>query len=128
MTEFYTVRHIDNSRLRRPASAHRLKDCARRAGWGVLLALFSLAYAWQHFQCIQLRYQIETLDAERERAAGLNQQLRIEAATLSSPGRIDDMAKQLGLTVPVPGQISPVEGPAGAEMAQARNTVLPVRP
>ena len=53
------------------------------------------------------------------RAAELNQELQIEVATLRSPMRIDALArKQLGLTVPVPGQVAPAEAPSDAVLAR----------
>ena len=121
MTEFYTVKQIDNSRLVRAVAPHRLRECCRLVALGGLLAGVALLYAWQHFECIQLRYQLEELKSARAQAAELNQQLRLEVAGLRSPMRIDVIARrQLGLTVPVPGQVAPVEGPAEAVLAQGR--------
>ncbi len=121
MTEFYTVKRIDNSRLVRPVAPHRLRECCRLVALGGLLAGVALLYAWQHFQCIQLRYQLEEVKTERAQTAELNQQLKLEVAALRSPMRIDAIARrQLGLSVPVPGQIAPVEGPSEAVLAQAR--------
>jgi cell division protein FtsL len=119
-TEFYTVKRIDNSRLRRQVAPKRFQDYARVAALGGILAAGGLLYAWQHFQCIQLGYLREELKAERAQALELNQQLKLEAAALSAPMRIDAIARQLGLTVPVPGQVAPVPAPAGAVLARAR--------
>ena len=106
MTEYHTVKRIDNSRLMRPAAASRLRDFWRSWRTGAALAACLLFYAWQHFECIQVRYQIERLDTERGAAADLNHQLQLEVATLRSPMRVDTIARnQLGLTVPVPGQV-----------------------
>ncbi len=121
VAEFHTVKRIDNSRLVRPADPHRLRHCVRWAGLTALLAAGVLLYAWQHFQCIQLGYRIEELKAEREQAAQMNLQLKLEAAALRSPMRIDAIARrELGLTVPLPGQVVPVTAPVGAVLAQAR--------
>ncbi len=121
MTEFYTVKQIDNSRLTRPAAPGRLQECCRLLALGGVLAGVVLLYAWQHFQCIQLRYQLEELKSERAQAAEFNQQLKLEVAGLRSPMRIDAIARrQLGLSVPVPGQIAPLEGPSEAVLAEAR--------
>ena len=120
MTEFHTVRAIDNSRLVRRAAPQRMREMARLVGLGGLVALVALLYAWQHFADIQLRYQLESLKSQRAQAAELNQELRLEVAGLQSPERIDQIARlQLGLTAPVPGQIAPVEGPAEPVMAEA---------
>ncbi len=119
-TEFYTVKRIDNSRLRRPVATNRFQDYARVAALGGILAAGGLCYAWQHFQCLQLGYQMEELKAEKAQALELNQQLKLESAALSAPGRIDAIARQLGLTAPVPGQVEAVQAPPGAVVAQAR--------
>jgi cell division protein FtsL len=121
MTEYHTVKRIDNSRLVRPASPARLREFWRRVAAGAGLAACLLFYAWQHFECIQLRYNIEQLQSERMQATELNQQLHLEIATLRSPMRVDAIARrQLGLTVPAPGQVAPVQGPSDAVLAQAR--------
>jgi len=121
MTEFFTIKQIDNSRLVRVAAPNRLRECCRLLALGGLLAGGALFYAWQHFQCIQLRYKLEELKSERAQVAELNQQLKLEVAALRSPMRIDAIARgRLGLTVPVAGQIAPMQGPSEAVLAQAR--------
>jgi cell division protein FtsL len=121
MTEYHTLKRIDNSRLVSFAPPAELKEFWRRVGVGAAMAACLLFYAWQHFDCIQVRYRIEQLDAQRTRSAELNEQLHLEIATLRSPMRVDAIARnQLGLTVPVPGQVSPVEGPSSAMLADAR--------
>ena len=93
------------------------------------MAACLLSYAWQHFECIQIRYHIEQLDSERAKAVELNQQLHLEVATLRSPMRVDAIARnQLGLTVPVPGQVAPVDDSNDGVVAQARTVALPSRP
>lgn len=126
MTEFYTVKRIDNSRLVRKMSRDKMRECGRLVALGAVLATGGLLYAWQHFQCIQLSYALEELKAERGRASELNLQLKLEAAALRSPMRIDVIARrQLGLTAPVPGQVAPVSEPAGTVLAQARPATPP---
>jgi cell division protein FtsL len=121
MTEFFTVRHIDNSHLVRPKEPNRMRECARLVSLGGLITLCTLLYAWQHFETIQLRYKLESLRSERSQAAELNQELKLEVAGLRSPGRIDVIARrQLGLTAPVPGQVAPMDLPPNAVVAEAR--------
>ncbi len=121
MTEFYTVKRIDNSRLVRPIAPRHMRECFRLVALGGLLAGVALVYAWQHFQSIQMGYQLEEVKAERARAAELNLQLKVEVAALRSPMRIDLIARrQLGLTLPMPSQTAPVEGPSEAVLAQAQ--------
>ena len=128
-TQYYTVKQIDNSRLVRPANPARAQDFWKRVAVGAAMAAGLLLYAWQHFECIQIRYQIEQLDGEQAKAEQLNQQLHLEVATLRSPMRVDAIARnQLGLTVPVPGQVAPVDDSNDGVVAQARAVALPSRP
>lgn len=129
MTEFFTVKRIDNSRLRRQAAPNRFRECARVLALGGVVAAGGLLYAWQHFQNIQLGYQLEELKAERAQALELNQQLRLETAALSSPMRIDTIARgQLGLTVAVPGRLTPGPAPSDAVVARAHQGATQSQP
>lgn len=125
MTEFYTSKRIDNSRLARP-SASRWREYARRMAWAGALACCALLYTWQHFQDIQLRYQLEELQARQAQAMDLNQQLHLEAASLTSPMRIDAIARQqLGMTVSAPAQFLPAattDAPRDAYLTQRAPT------
>jgi cell division protein FtsL len=120
-TQFHTVKRIDNSRVARPIAPGRLREMARLIGLGALLAAAALFYAWQHFEYLQLRYRVESLKSERSQSSELNQQLKLEMAGLRAPSRIDEIARrQLRLTMPIPGQVSPLEGPAEPVVAQVR--------
>jgi cell division protein FtsL len=119
MTEFVTVKQIDNSRLVRAAAPHRVRECARMAAICAALASVILLYAWQHFEYLQLRVQLEELKGKKAQAIELNQQLHLNVAGLRSPMRIDAIARgQLGLSVPVPGVAAPAPAPAASEFAR----------
>ena len=129
MTEYFTLKRIDNSRLSRPVAAAQLKDFRRRLLVGAATAGLLLSYAWQHFECIQIRYQLEQLASERAQGRELNQQLHLEIATLRSPMRVDAIARnQLGLTVPVPGLSVPAEVAGDGVLADARPVAQSNRP
>lgn len=129
MTEFYTFKRIDNSRLVRTVAPSRLRECLRLVALGALVTGCALLYTWQHFQCIQLSYQLEALKTQQAEARGLNQQLRLEVAGLRDPMRIDVIARrQLGLTAPAASQIENLNGPSDAELAQARLALAAIRP
>ncbi len=126
MTEFYTVKQIDNSRLVRFVAPNHMRECARVVSLGGFIALGAFLYAWQHFETIQLRYQLESLRSERAQATELNQELKLEMAGLRAPERIDMIARrQLGLTAAVPGQVAPMDLPPNAVMADARPAYAP---
>ena len=127
-TQYHTVKRIDNSRLARPTPKARLNDCWRTVAIGAAMAACLLSYAWQHFECIQIHYQLEQLQTARSQALELNQQLHVEDATLRTPARIDTYArKHLGLTVAAPGQQSSADA-SDAVVAQARAGGQVVRP
>lgn len=129
MTEFYTSKHIDNSRLVRPAAPRRLREFARKMAWGAVLAGCCLLYTWQHFEDIQLRYQLEDIQARHTQAVELNQQLHLEAASLSSPMRIDAIARQqLGMTVSAPAQYVPAADTPRTAFLAPRSFTQSVQP
>ena len=124
MTEFHTVKPIDNSRLVRPAAPNGVRKMVRVVALGALVVAGTLVYAWQRLACIELRYQLESLKAELGQTAEVNQQLKLEVAGLRAPWRIDEIARnQLGLTVPSAGQIAPFESPSEPVLAELRGAV-----
>lgn len=119
MTEFHTRKTIDNSHLVRSMAPRRMRELARMAGCGALIAFVALLYAWQHFECIQLGCQLEALKSQQAQAAELNQELKLEIAGLRAPSRIDEIARrELGLTAPVPGQFAPTEAQGDPVVAE----------
>ena len=57
---------------------NRMRECARLVLLGGSIALCAFLYAWQHFQAIQLRYQLESLRVEL-------QPFGIDVTTTSAP-------------------------------------------
>jgi cell division protein FtsL len=103
--EFFFTHHIDNSRLVKapdPARARQMRTFA--AAVAVLFSLV-MVYGLQHFYAIESSYRVESektaLDGLREQ----NRQLRLGEAELSQPARIDQKARELGLSAPQPGQV-----------------------
>ena len=105
MPEYYFAKHFDNSRLVKASDPVRVREM--RVFSAAVVVLFSLImiYGLQHFYAIESSYHVEsekqTLDQLREE----NRQLRLSEAELTQPGRIDQMARQLGLGEPQPGQV-----------------------
>jgi cell division protein FtsL len=120
-TQFHTVKRIDNSRWVRNVAPVRLRGFYRTAGLGAIVAAFLMMYIYQHFQCIDLSFQLEDLKATQQRSTALNSELRLEIEGLRDPRRIDVIARrQLGLTQPMPTQVQEYDAPSGAEVAAAR--------
>lgn len=120
MVEFYTVKRIDNSRLRRRHTGGFLKLCGKQLAVAGLVAVALLSYAWQRYECLDMRYQLEQASQQQAKVLELNRELRVELATLRSPERIDLLARnQLGMKVPQPTEIITIQPQTAGEMADA---------
>src|SRR5215813_13077151 len=103
--EFYFQKTVDNSRLVRVSDPQRRREIRMFSTSVVALFLLVMFYAWQHFGSIEYGYRIEAQKAERDRLVEVNRALKLEAASLRDPGRIDALARQMGLESPEPGQV-----------------------
>jgi cell division protein FtsL len=103
--EVIFAHHFDNSRLVKAPDPVRARQM--RTFSASLTVLFSLImfYGLQHFYAIENSYRIESEKQVRDQLREENRQLRLSEAQLSQPGRIDGMARQLGLAEPEPGQV-----------------------
>src|SRR5215472_1507082 len=121
MTEFHTAKRIDNSRIVRHVEPVKMRRLYRTVAIGGMIAAFFMMYIYQHFRCIDLSFQLETVKAQQAEATSLNSSLKLEIAGLRNPMRIDLIARrQLGLTAPLPTQVQEYEAPVGAEVAAVR--------
>ena len=77
--------------------------------WIVFLAIFIselLLYAWCRVQCIGVGYDILNTSRYHQELVSLQNNLKVELASLKSPDRIATIAKkQLGLAMPKPEQM-----------------------
>jgi cell division protein FtsL len=103
--EAYFPRHFDNSRLVKAPDPVRVREM--RVFSAAIAVLFSLVmiYGLQHFYAIEGGYRVESEKQAVEQLREENRQLRLAEAQLTQPGRIDSMARQLGLAEPAPGQV-----------------------
>lgn len=124
------VRHLDNSRLVKAPDPVRVREM--RVFCAAISILFSLVmvYGLQHFYAIEGGYRVESEKQAVEQLREENSQLRLAEAQLTQPGRIDSMARQLGLAEPAPGQvIHPNARPdaTGPVLAQVTPPAAPVQ-
>jgi hypothetical protein len=103
--EFYFQKSIDNSRVVKVADPQRRREIRMFSASVAALFLLTMFYALQHFRAIEYGYRIEAQKAERSRLMELNRSLKLEEASLRDPGRIDVLARQMGLKSPDPGQV-----------------------
>lgn len=108
--EFFFVHHIDNSRLQKSPDPVRAREMRLFSAAVFVLFTLVMIYGMQHFYAIEGSYRVEqekqTLSQLREE----NRQLRLSQAELTQPGRIDTMARNLGLVAPQPGQVVHPDG------------------
>src|SRR5437660_7428629 len=103
--EFYFQKTIDNSRLVKISDPQRRREIRMFSASVAALFLLMMFYAWQHFSSIEYGYRIEAQRSERERLVEMNHTLKLEEASLRDPGRIDTLARQMGLESPQPEQV-----------------------
>lgn len=96
---------FDNSRLVKAADPVRARQMRVFAAACTVLFSLIMVYGLQHFHAIETSYRIESEKQALDQLREENRQLRLSEAQLSRPGRIDGMARQLGLAEPQPGQV-----------------------
>ena len=121
--EFYTVKHIDNSRLVRRVEPVKMRNLYKMVALGGIIATFCMLYIYQHFRCIDQSFQLEDLKAKTVQAQNLNSKLKLEIAYLRDPHRIDVIARrELGLTQPTANQMREYSGTDGSQVAAMQYT------
>jgi cell division protein FtsL len=81
-------------------------------------------------QQVHLAYQLDRLRSERQQIETSIRQLEVEVATLQSPSRVEQRARQLGLVTPAPQQVRLAREyvPAGTGLAAAHRSRVAVVP
>ena len=108
--EMFFTKHIDNSRIVKADDPERRRDVRQFTVVMSLLFALTMVYVWQHFTAIEVGYRVEAQKTQVEQLREQNRQLRLTEAQLSDPGRIDTIARQLGLGAPEPGQVVRPDG------------------
>jgi cell division protein FtsL len=126
--EMFFAKHIDNSRIVKADDPERRREMRSFTIAMTLFFALTMVYVWQHFSAIEVGYRVEAQKTQVEQLREQNRQLELTEAQLSDPGRIDHIAKQLGLDAPLPGQVVRQDGTSESStvMAQAHIPVLPV--
>ena len=119
--EVFFTKHIDNSRIVTADDPERRREMRTFTAVMSVLFLLVMVYVWQHFSAIEIGYHVEAQKLQVGQLQEENRQLRLSEAQLTDPGRIDRVARQLGLNEPQPGQVVRPEGgdPNAAVLAEA---------
>lgn len=70
-----------------------------------VIFVFCLGYVWTRVQVVESGYRLRKLEEQQDRLKEQNRSLLVESATLKSPQRMEQIAKQMGLQRPVETQI-----------------------
>jgi cell division protein FtsL len=103
--EISFTKHFDNSRLVKAPDPVRVRQMRIFSAAVTLLFSLVMIYGLQHFSAIEGSYRVVSEKQVCEQLREENRQLRLAEAQLTQPGRIDVMAKQMGLASPQPGQV-----------------------
>ena len=123
--EIYFRKSIDNSRLVKVEDPRREREMKFFGFALCCLFLLVMGYALQHFRAIEYGYKIEALRSQRDGLVEMNRALRLEEASLRDPGRIDVMARKLGMQSPQPGQVVRMDVATDAT-AEVMESITPV--
>jgi|SRR5579862_4174033 len=126
--EFYFQKTIDNSRLVRVADPRRRREVRMLSVAMIVLFAMAMVYTWQHFRSLEYGYQIEAQKTEHDRLVELNRSLTLEQASLRDPRRIAELARQMDMDLPHPGQVIRLDADAqesGPVIAQAAVAIIP---
>ncbi|MDX1631521.1 MAG: cell division protein FtsL [Thermoanaerobaculia bacterium] len=100
-TPYTTAREVRNRYLVRVRDRKRLRELARVAVAVLLVGAALLGYTWLHLRLLEGGYRVEQLQGRLHELERLERHLRLEAAYLASPQRIEARAvEELGMTQP----------------------------
>lgn len=75
----------------------------------VVLMIVALFFVWSRLEVVNLEYDISTFENRLRSLKQESKQLKLEAASLRNPARIEQMARaKLGLRLPTPEQVMTV--------------------
>lgn len=103
--EVFFDKRLDNSRLVKADDPVRKREMRSFAVAAVFFFALLMVYSWQHFSSIEYGYHIETQKAQLQHLQDENHQLSLTEAQLSRFERIDQLAHQIGMQPPQPGQM-----------------------
>ena len=96
---------FDNSRLVKATDPVRVRQMRIFAAALTLLFSLVMIYGLQHFSAIEGSYRVESEKQQLDQLREENRQLRLSEAEMIRPGRIDALARQMGMAAPQAGQI-----------------------
>jgi cell division protein FtsL len=101
-----TVKTLRKPRIDRAARAERRRRVLHHGIALVCLTLVALLYVWLRLQVLNQGYALSATTKLQQRLEQEQRELKLEHATLTSPERVEGMARRrLGLRPPEKGQV-----------------------
>ena len=107
--EYAIKKDVRNNPIVREIDEARQRQIRRTLAIGGLLVAVMLFSAWQNAALVPHGYKLQRLQQEIEEQKVINRRLRLEIASLRSPERIEDLAKQLKLVAPTQAEAIVIE-------------------
>jgi cell division protein FtsL len=100
-TAYAFHRPVTNAYLVRERERRRWHDLLRVVVLIVPLGAALFSYTWIHLETVETGYRIDRLERELEQTLERERLLRLESARLSSPSRLERLARErLGMVAP----------------------------
>jgi cell division protein FtsL len=123
--EYAVKKDVRNNPIVREVDEARQLELWKSAGVGGFLVLVLLFSAWQHWEQLQQRYQLEPMEHQRAAEEDTSRHLRLEIETLRSPKLIETFATaHLHMVAPTRDEaiiierVVPADPPARSIVAQ----------
>ena len=107
--EYAIKTDVRNNPIVREIDEARLRQFRRSLAIGGLLVAVALFSALQNYTIVQHGYQIQSLKDQMAEEEVINRRLRLEVEYLSSPERIERVARELKLVSPETGKAIVIE-------------------
>jgi cell division protein FtsL len=103
----YAIRRpVRNAYLVRERDRRLVRELVAVVAVVVVLGGGLLAYTWLHLEALRTGYRINTLEKQLQELSKVERQLRLEAAYLAGPQRIEERAtRELGMQQPALDQV-----------------------
>jgi cell division protein FtsL len=122
--EYAIKKDIRNNPVVREIDAQQKRDFLRNIGVATVIVATGLFAAWQHYNIVQKRYEIQRIEQARAAEEAINRKLRLEVETLRAPQQIEKIAlRDLRMVAPTSKDTLVIERArtaAPAMMARAR--------
>ena len=107
--EYAIKTDVRNNPIVREIDQARQRQLRRSLAIGALLVAVALFSAWQNYALVRHGYRIQDLKEQMQAEQVINRRLRLEIEALSSPERIELLARQLKLVAPTADQAIVIE-------------------